>query len=81
MVQGNLIHDMTAKAPQGSSAGIVVEADAAVIGNVVENAPGVGIKVGAGKYLRDVTISGNVVRRSGIGIGVSVSTGAGAPAT
>jgi uncharacterized secreted repeat protein (TIGR03808 family) len=75
VVQGNL----TAKAPQGSSAGIgiVVEADAAVTGNVVENAPGVGIKVGAGKYLRDVTVTGNVVRRSGIGIGVSVLAGAG----
>ncbi len=80
VVQGNLIRDMTATAPQGSSAGIgiVVEADAAVTGNVVENAPGVGIKVGAGKYLRDVTVTGNVVRDSGIGIGVSVSAGAGA---
>ena len=80
VVQGNLIRDMTATAPQGSSAGIgiAVEADAAVTGNVVENAPGVGINVGAGKYQRDITVTGNVVRKSGIGIGVSVSSGAGA---
>ena len=80
VVQGNLVRDMTATAPQGTSAGIGigVEADAAVTGNVVENAPGVGINVGAGKYLRDVTVTGNVVRKSGIGIGVSVSKGAGA---
>ncbi len=80
VVQGNLVRDMTATAPQGTSAGIGigVEADAAVTGNVVENAPGVGINVGAGKYLRDVTVTGNVVRKSGIGIGVSVSAGTGA---
>jgi uncharacterized secreted repeat protein (TIGR03808 family) len=80
VVQGNLIRDMTATAPQGGSAGIgiAVEADAAVTGNVIENAPGIGISLGTGKYLRDVTVTGNVVRRSGIGIGVSVSAGAGA---
>jgi uncharacterized secreted repeat protein (TIGR03808 family) len=79
VVQGNLIRDMTATAPQGGSAGIgiAVEADAAVTGNVVENAPGIGISLGAGRYLRDVSVTGNVVRRSGIGIGVSVSAGAG----
>ncbi len=79
VVQGNLIRDLTATAPQGTSAGIgiAVEADAAVTGNVIENAPGIGINVGAGKYLRDVTVTGNVVRKSGIGVGVSVSTGAG----
>lgn len=80
VVQGNLIRDMTATAPQGGSAGIgiAVEADAAVTGNVVENAPGIGINLGAGKYLRDVSATGNVVRNSGIGIGVSVSKDAGA---
>lgn len=80
VVQGNLIRDMIATAPQGHAAGIgiAVEADAAVTGNVVANAPGIGISIGAGKYLRDVTVTGNVVRKSGIGIGVSVSSGAGA---
>ena len=80
VVQGNLIRDMTATAPQGSAAGIGIaaEADAAVTGNVIENAPGIGISLGNDKYLRDVTVTGNVVRKSGIGIGVSVSAGAGA---
>ena len=57
--------------------GIVVEADAAVTGNVIENAPSFGIMAGWGKYLRDVTISGNVVRNAFVGIGVSVVSGAG----
>jgi uncharacterized secreted repeat protein (TIGR03808 family) len=80
VVQGNLIRDMTATAPQGGAAGIgiAVEADAAVTGNVIENAPGIGINLGFGKYLRDIAVTGNVVRKSGIGIGVSVSAGAGA---
>ncbi|HZD89176.1 MAG TPA: TIGR03808 family TAT-translocated repetitive protein, partial [Pseudolabrys sp.] len=79
VIQGNLVRDLTATAPQGTSAGIGIaaEADAAVTGNIVENAPGIGISIGAGKYMRDVAVSGNVVRKSGIGIGVSVSAGAG----
>jgi putative cofactor-binding repeat protein len=36
-----------------------------------------GISVGAGKYMRDVSVSGNVVRRAGLGIGVSIAPGAG----
>ncbi len=82
VVQGNLIRDLTPRRPQGgedfAGLGIGVEADTAVTGNVVENAPFMGISVGAGKYLRDVTVTGNVVRKVGIGIGVSVAAGAGA---
>ena len=40
-------------------------------------APGYGIRVGCGPYLRNVTVSGNVVRNAGIGIAVSVVKGAG----
>ena len=46
-------------------------------GNVIENAPMFGILAGWGKYLRDVTITGNVVRNASIGIGVSVMPEAG----
>lgn len=60
--------------------GIGVEADVAVTGNVVENAPTAGINAGWGPYLRDVTISGNVVRGCDVGISVSVVEGVG-PAT
>ena len=57
--------------------GIYVEADALVTGNVIENAPSFGIVAGWGKYLRDVAISGNVIRRAFVGIGISVTPGAG----
>jgi uncharacterized secreted repeat protein (TIGR03808 family) len=81
VVQGNLIRNLKPQRPQGgpdaAGLGIGVEADTAVTGNVIENAPSMGISVGYGKYLRDVTVSGNIVRETGIGIGVSVTTGAG----
>jgi uncharacterized secreted repeat protein (TIGR03808 family) len=54
-----------------------VEADTAVSGNVVENAPFAGITLGFGRYLRDCSATGNVIRASSIGIGVSVAPGAG----
>jgi uncharacterized secreted repeat protein (TIGR03808 family) len=81
VVQGNLIRNLAPRRPQGggdsAGVGIAVEADSAVTGNVVENAPFMGISVGAGPYQRDVAVSGNVLRQVGIGIGVSVSPGAG----
>ena len=46
-------------------------------GNVIENAPSYGIIAGWGKYLRDVAITGNVVRNADVGIGLSLTPGAG----
>ena len=83
VVQGNLIRNLHADRPTGTdpadgkALGIGVEADAAVSGNVVENVPGPGISAGNGPYLRDVAISGNVVRGADYGITVSVVSGAG----
>jgi uncharacterized secreted repeat protein (TIGR03808 family) len=81
VVKGNLIRNLTQRRPQGgpdaAGVGIGVEADTAVTGNVIENAQTAGIIAGWGQYLRDVTVSGNVVRASGIGVAVSVSKGAG----
>jgi uncharacterized secreted repeat protein (TIGR03808 family) len=57
--------------------GIVAEADAAVTGNVVEDAPHAGIAIGYGPYLRDVAASGNVLRDCAIGFIVSVVEGTG----
>lgn len=57
--------------------GIGVEADTLVTGNLVENAPVMGIALGWGTYLRDVSVTNNIVRKSRIGIGVSVTKGAG----
>ena len=84
VVQGNLIRNLLLAGPagtdpdDGAGIGIAVEADSAVTGNVIENAPLAGIGIGAGAYLRDITVTGNVVRVAGVGIAVSVSTGAGA---
>jgi len=83
VVQGNVIRNITARRPAGTDPndghgiGIGVEADSAVTGNVIENAAVAGIAVGWGQYLRDVTVTGNVVRGAGVGIAVSVTPGAG----
>jgi uncharacterized secreted repeat protein (TIGR03808 family) len=83
VVQGNIIRNLLPKRPIGTAPdddagiGIYVEADTSVSGNVVENAPSFGIVAGWGQYLRDVAISGNVIRNSLVGIGVSVVPGAG----
>ena len=83
-VQGNLIRNLVARRPagtdphDGAGIGIGVEADTVVSGNVVENAPNIGIAAGWGQYLRDVTVNANVVRGANYGIAVSVAPGAGA---
>jgi uncharacterized secreted repeat protein (TIGR03808 family) len=71
VVQGNIIRNLLPKRPIGTApdddagVGIYVEADSSVT------------MAGWGKYLRDVVISGNVIRKSFVGIGVSVTPGAG----
>ncbi|MBV9979838.1 TIGR03808 family TAT-translocated repetitive protein [Bradyrhizobium sp.] len=83
VVQGNIIRNLLAKRPIGTAPdddagiGIYVEADTSVTGNVIENAPSFGIIAGWGKYLRDVAITGNVIRNTSAGIGISVVPGAG----
>jgi uncharacterized secreted repeat protein (TIGR03808 family) len=83
VVQGNIIRNLLPKRPIGTAPdddagiGIYVEADTSVTGNVIENAPSFGIVAGWGKYLRDVVISGNVIRNAFAGVGVSVVPGAG----
>ncbi len=59
-----------------NGAGISAEADVAITGNTIEDAIW-GLQLGWGPYLRDVTASGNVIRRTQIGIAVSVAEGAG----
>jgi uncharacterized secreted repeat protein (TIGR03808 family) len=83
VVQGNIIRNLLPKRPIGTAPdddagiGIYVEADTSVTGNVIENAPSFGIVAGWGKYLRDVAISGNVIRKCFVGVGVSIAQGAG----
>ena len=72
VVQGNLIRNIFfRKDADLRGVGIAVEADSVVNGNVIENSPGYGIMIGWGRYLRDVSVTGNLIRNAHIGIGVS----------
>lgn len=75
-VTGNLIRNLS-KRDGKAALGIAVEADSLVSGNVVENVPGLGISIGYGKYMRQVTANNNLVRDAKIGIGVSSHNEAG----
>jgi len=78
---GNIVRNIfprSAVNPDTTPYGIAAEADAVVSGNVVEPGNGVGIAVGWGPYLRDVLVTGNMVRDADAGIVVSVAEGAGA---
>ena len=46
-------------------------------GNVVENAAAYGIVVGWGSYLRDVSVTDNLIRNAHIGIGIAANSSAG----
>ena len=77
-VHGNLLRNLGPRRPDKKPEecdGIGADADTAVTGNVVENTTGPGIRAGWGPYLRNVTVSGNVVRNVGAGIAVSVVPG------
>jgi uncharacterized secreted repeat protein (TIGR03808 family) len=83
VVQGNILRNLAPQpnariANETHGVGIFVEADTAVTGNVIEKAASAGIMAGWGRFLRDVTVTGNVIRNAPIGVGVSVTSGAGA---
>ena len=78
--KGNIVRNLAPRSltnPDVTPYGIAAEADAAVVGNIVEAVPGTGIVVGWGPYLRDVLVSDNLVRDCDVGIAVSVVVGAG----
>ncbi|WP_082929690.1 MULTISPECIES: TIGR03808 family TAT-translocated repetitive protein [unclassified Rhizobium] len=80
-VTGNVVRNLTLKGPYkhevGFGIGIAAEADTLVSGNVIEGAPRWGLQIGWGAYLRNVVVSGNVVRKAPVGCAVSVAEGAG----
>jgi uncharacterized secreted repeat protein (TIGR03808 family) len=79
IVQGNLIRNLFFRKDVDSRGnGISIEADTIVSGNVIEAAPGFGIVAGWMNYLRDVSVTNNLIRDAHIGIGVSIDRGAGA---
>jgi uncharacterized secreted repeat protein (TIGR03808 family) len=78
VVQGNLIRNLFLRKDADSRGiGIAVEADSVVSDNVIEGAPAYGILIGWGNYLRDVSVTDNLIRKAHIGIGVSISPSAG----
>lgn len=79
---GNVVRNLSTEGPYradppGFGVGITVEADCAVTGNVIENAPRYGMHIGWGAFMRNVVATGNVVRKAGEGIAVSVVEGTG----
>ncbi len=80
-MHGNLVRNLGPRRPGSPPAetgiGISVEAETAATGNVIENAARAGMRAGFGPYLRNVTMTGNVVRQAGMGIQVSVVPGIG----
>ncbi len=80
VIQGNLIRNLFRREHEKADKrgeGIGVEADAVVSGNTIEGAPTVGIQVGWGPFLRNVSVTGNVVRKSRVGISISSAPDAG----
>ena len=78
VVQGNLLRNLFLRKDVDSRGiGIAVEADSVVIGNVIENAAAYGIVVGWGSYLRDVSVTDNLIRNAHIGIGIAADSSAG----
>ncbi len=63
-------------APKGKEliggAGVHVEAETAVTGNVIENASDIGISLGWSWGMRNLVATGNMVRKTGIGISISL---------
>jgi uncharacterized secreted repeat protein (TIGR03808 family) len=63
--------------PDTRPVGIAAEADTVVTGNVIEEAPAVGIALGWGPYCRNLTATNNLVRSCGIGMTASLNKDAG----
>jgi uncharacterized secreted repeat protein (TIGR03808 family) len=72
---GNIVRNIypaSAVNPDTRPVGIYAEADTVVANNVVENVPGIGIVAGYGPFVRNVSITGNVLTACTTGIGVTV---------
>lgn len=82
VISGNMIRNLKLTAPYEQDdaffgIGIEAESDATVTGNVIEGAPRWGMLIGWGPYLRDVNVTGNVIRDAAVGIAATVVEGAG----
>jgi uncharacterized secreted repeat protein (TIGR03808 family) len=82
-ISGNVIRNIRAgrhvgDGTEGGGKGIVVEGDAAITGNIVDQAEAAGLQLGWGPSLRNVTATGNTLRNCGVGVEISVAPNAGA---
>ncbi len=80
-VSGNIVRNLTTVGPYetqppGFGTGVAAEADTAITGNVIEGAPLFGVLAGWGPYLRNVLVTGNLIREGNVGVAVSVAEGA-----
>jgi uncharacterized secreted repeat protein (TIGR03808 family) len=80
-VSGNLLRNLArrphpATGKPAGGVGISVEGDVAITGNTIEGAALVGLALGWGPSLRDVSATGNIIRDVETGITVSVAQGA-----
>lgn len=76
-VANNIVRNIVEPGPYppigpGFGWGIAVEADTAVTGNSIEHVSKWGILLGWGPFLRNVTVTGNMVRDVPVGVAVSV---------
>jgi uncharacterized secreted repeat protein (TIGR03808 family) len=81
VVQGNLIRNLKRREHEPEDKrgeGIGIEADAVVTGNTIEAAPTAGIVVGWGRYMREVVVTSNVIRKARVGIMITRDPEAGA---
>jgi uncharacterized secreted repeat protein (TIGR03808 family) len=82
VISGNMIRNIHMAAPYEADdaifgIGIEAEAEAVLTGNVIENAPRWGMLLGWGPYGRNISATGNVIRKAPIGCAVTVVEGAG----
>lgn len=81
VVNANIIRNIRAEAPYppldaGFGIGIAAEADTVISANVIENTGKWGMLLGWGPFLRNLTVTGNLVRQVPVGCAVSIAEGA-----
>jgi uncharacterized secreted repeat protein (TIGR03808 family) len=82
IISGNIVRNMKENGPYPAEMiefgnGISAEADTVITGNIIENIPKIGILLGWGSYMRNLSVTGNIVRNANEGIGISVVEGVG----
>ncbi len=81
-ITGNIVRNIAGPGPYpasdaGFGIGISAEADSVISGNAIDTVEKWGMLVGWGPYLRNVSVSGNMVRAVPVGCAVSVAEGVG----